>query len=111
MSDMQYTYAVARIRSKEISLFSASTIDQLMACKTYENCLQFLQEGWGDTDTPLNAEMILTRERDKTWEVVRELVKDMSVFEVLDYPNIFHNLKAAIKEDCTEEEHTNLSFL
>ena len=66
MSDLQYTYAVARIRTKELSLFSAATIEQLLARKTYENCLQFLQEkGWGDSDTPMDAEKILTREREK----------------------------------------------
>ncbi|MBQ8184818.1 MAG: V-type ATPase subunit [Lachnospiraceae bacterium] len=101
MSDLEYTYAVARIRSKELSLFSAGTLDQLMARKTYESCLQFLQEkGWGDSDTPLEAEAILTREREKTWQDVRELVADMSVFDILGYPNAFHNLKAAIKEVC-----------
>ena len=26
---------------------------------------------------------------------------DMSVFELLDYTNVFHNLKAAVKEVCT----------
>ncbi|MCI8599735.1 MAG: V-type ATPase subunit [Lachnospiraceae bacterium] len=111
MSDLEYTYAVARIRSKEVSLFSAATIDQLMACKTHESCLQFLQEkGWGDTDTPMDAELILTREREKTWEVIRELVTDMSVFDVLDYPNAFHNLKAAIKEVCTEGTVPNIFY-
>ena len=103
MSDLEYTYAVARIRSKELTLFSAAAIEQLLARKTYENCLQFLQEkGWGDSDTPMDAEKILTREREKTWEDIRELVSDMSVFGILDYPNVFHNLKAAIKEVCTE---------
>ena len=38
-----YVYAVARIRSLEISLFSNAVIDQLIACKSYENCIQFLQ--------------------------------------------------------------------
>lgn len=111
MSDVKYTYAVARIRSMEISLFSASTLDQLMACKTYESCLQFLAEkGWGDSDTPLNAEAILGREREKTWEVARELVKDDPAFEVLSYPNLFHNLKAAIKETATSDSHGNIYF-
>lgn len=111
MSDLEYTYAVARIRAKENSLFSAATIDQLMACKTHENCLQFLSEkGWGDADTPANAEMILAKEREKTWEVVRELVKDMSVFDVLNYPNLFHNLKAAIKDACTEGKHPSIFY-
>ena len=48
----QYTYAVARIRALEVSLFSNSTINQLIACQNYHQCLQFLEEkGWGGTDT------------------------------------------------------------
>ena len=66
----QYTYAVARIRALEVSLFSDSTIDQLIACQSYEQALQFLEEkGWGDTESSGNAEEILTREEEKTWEV------------------------------------------
>ena len=55
----QYTYAVARIRALEVSLFSDSTIDQLIACQSYEQALQFLEEkGWGDTESSGNAEEI-----------------------------------------------------
>ena len=36
MSDVKYTYAVARIRALEVSLFSASAIEQLIACKNYD---------------------------------------------------------------------------
>ncbi len=106
MSDMQYTYAVARIRSLELSLFSASTIEQLIACKSYDQALAFLTEkGWGDTDTPVEADAVLTRERQKIWETIGELSVDMSVFDVLSYPNLFHNLKAAIKEVCILGSH------
>ena len=91
-----YTYAVARIRSLELSLFSDAVIDQLIACKTYENCIQFLLEkGWGGDDAT-DAESILPLEREKMWKLMRELVSDMSVFDVLSYPNLVHNLKAAI---------------
>ena len=112
MYDEQYTYAVARIRAKETSLFSQATIDQMMACKDETQCLQFLvDKGWGDMDTPVNAEAILTREREKTWELMRELVTDdMSVFDVLTYSNLFHNLKAAIKAVATGENHPNVFF-
>ena len=62
MSKNQYTYAVARIRALEVSLFSASTIEQLMACKDEESCLRFLADkGWGGGDTPLDADAILAR--------------------------------------------------
>ena len=101
MSDMEYTYAVARIRAKEVSLFSNATIEQLIARPDYDGCLAFLQEkGWGSADTPRDAESILAKEQEKTWADMRELIKDMSVFEMLDYENAFHNLKAAVKEVC-----------
>lgn len=111
MSEMEYTYAVARIRALEVSLFSAGTIEQLMACKTEESCLQFLAEkGWGDSETDMNAEAILTRESEKTWENMRDMRVDMSVFDVLSYPKLFHNLKAAVKEICTEEHNRGIFY-
>ena len=43
----QYTYAVARIRALEVSLFSDSTIDQLIACHNDAQARQFLEEKGG----------------------------------------------------------------
>ncbi len=107
----KYTYAVARIRALETALFSNATIEQLIACPDYGQCLQFLMEkGWGDSDTPAEAEAILGREEEKTWEIVRELHVDMEKFDVLSYPKLFHNLKAAIKEVCTEEENRHIFY-
>lgn len=109
---IEYTYAVARIRAMEMNLFSLATIEQLMAMKSYENCLQFLMEkGWGDSDTPLDADMILSKETKKTWTVIRELLKEkQSVLDVLTYEHLFHNLKAAIKENVVSKEHGNVYF-
>ncbi len=110
MSEL-YTYAVARIRALEVALFSNATIDQLIACSDHEQCLQFLSEkGWGDSDTPMEAEAILTREEEKIWEVVRDLHVEMDKFAVLSYPKLFHNLKAAIKEVCTEEKNRHIFY-
>lgn len=111
MADTKYTYAVARIRALELGLFSTATIEQLVACRTYEQCLQFLAEkGWGDSDTPLEADAILTRESEKTWERVRELHVDMDAFQVLSYQKLFHNLKAAIKQLCTSDSHLHIFY-
>ena len=102
MSKNQYTYAVARIRALEVALFSASVIEQLMACKDEEACLRFLADkGWGGADVPLDADAILAREKEKTWETIGEMRVDMEVFDVLSYADAFHNLKAAVKEVCT----------
>ena len=61
--------------------------------------LQFLTEkGWGDSDTPLDMEAILSREREKTWDTVRDLLKeDKEILDVLSYQNMFHNLKDVYK--------------
>jgi len=99
MTDNLYLYGVARIRSKEMSLFSKSDIDQLMSCKTEKECIRLLNDkGWGRNDTDESLEQLLTSEREKTWELMDELVDDMSVFHTFLYGNDYHNLKAAIKQ-------------
>ncbi len=111
MSQNQYAYAVARIRALEVSLFSASVIEQLAACKDEEACLRFLADkGWGGSDVPLEADAILSKERDKTWETVRDMHVDMKIFDVLSYANVFHNLKAAVKEVCTGKSVADIYF-
>lgn len=100
MAEQQYTYAVARIRSKELTLLNRQALDQLMACKTYEDCLRMLSEkGWGEPSA--SPEELLTAERNKMWVLMRELVDDISVFGVFLYERDFHNLKASVKQVCT----------
>ena len=100
MAKPDYIYAVARIRAKELLCFGSPAMEQLMACKTYEECLRMLNEkGWGDGSAGQTPESLLDGERNKTWEQLRELVGDMSVFDVFLYANDYHNLKAAIKEN------------
>ncbi len=82
-----------------------------MACKDEDSCLRFLAErGWGGADVPMDADAILTREREKIWETMGELHVDMSVFDVLSYANWFHNLKAAVKEVCTGKSGANIFY-
>lgn len=111
MSDTQYTYAVARIRSKELLLFNAQTIEQLLSAKSYDECMRLLSDkGWGSGDSQISAEELLAQEREKTWDLIGELVPDMSVFDVFLYANDYHNLKAAIKQVCTGSEDFGLYF-
>ncbi|HKL99574.1 MAG TPA: V-type ATPase subunit [Mobilitalea sp.] len=108
MTDKQYLYAVARIRSRELALLSKSDIDQLMNCKNEKDCLRLLADkGWGKSENA-NSEQLLTSEREKTWELMRELVEDMSVFHTFLYGNDFHNLKAAIKQVYTNVEREDI---
>ena len=93
-----YAYAVARIRSKELKLLSASFLEQLLSAPDCESCLKLLAEkGWGNGSFERPEEM-LSIEENKIWELMEDLVKDTSVFHVFLYKNDYHNLKAAIKE-------------
>src|SRR5699024_10394390 len=106
-----YVYAVARIRSLETALFTESVIGQLLACQTYEGALDFLAEkGWGDSGTGRDAGRMLKRETEKTWEVIRDLKVDPSVLEVLSYPHLYHNLKAAVKEVCAGKANAEIYY-
>ncbi len=99
-----YIYAVARVRSKELSLLSRQDIDQLLSCKTYEECLRVLHDkGWG-SGTEESAEALLAAEEEKTWAFIRELTEDLSPFSPLLVPIDYNNLKAAIKCVVTNTE-------
>ena len=104
----QYTYAVARIRAKELTLLDRQAVDQLMACHSYEECFRMLQErGWG-TGEEKNTEQLLSAEMDKTWNLMKELLGDTSVFDVFRYPSDFNNMKAAIKAVVTGADFTGV---
>lgn len=108
MVEKQYTYAVARIRSKEILMLNKQFLEQLLASKSYDECLRFLKEkGWGNSDTSTAEEMIKL-ESGRVWELMEELVEDISVFDVFLYSNDYHNLKAALKQTYTNVESPNI---
>lgn len=105
LAEKQYLYAVARIRAKEMSLLGKADIEQLMNCNSEKECMHILADkGWGRTGED-TVEQMLTAERDKTWDLVAELVDDMSVFNTFLYNNDYHNLKAAIKQVYTDSKH------
>lgn len=94
----EYTYAVARIRAKEMKLLTKNDLNALLSAKSYDECLRLLQDReWGEEGKTLSAPALLKAEREKTWALMRELVSDMSVFNVFLIPNDFHNLKVSIK--------------
>ncbi|MDF2511847.1 MAG: hypothetical protein K0S04_1713 [Herbinix sp.] len=108
MAEQLYTYAVARIRSKELLLLSKSEIDQLLNCKSEKECLKLLSEkGWGKTGEEDSEEMLRV-ERDKIWNLMKELVEDISVFNMFLYTNDYHNLKAAIKQVYTDSKQDDI---
>ena len=91
-----YIYAVARIRSKEMSLLTRQDMEQLLGCRSAQECLRTLRDkGWHGDDG--SAEAMLLSEEAKTWALIGEMVEDLSPFDVLLVPTDYNNLKAAIK--------------
>ena len=112
MSNTDYAYAVARVHSKEMTLFNSQMLEQLLQCKSFEECMRLLiDKGWGDGSAAITADEMLRIEREKTWALISELAEDMSVFDVFLYGNDFHNLKAAIKVVCTGRDSTDGLFI
>ncbi|BCI59498.1 V-type ATPase subunit [[Clostridium] leptum] len=100
IKDTNYVYAVANIRVKEMGLLTRSDVDAMLAAPTLEDAVRLLEDkGWQGADRlePWQFETILTNELQDAWEYVRGLSPQPEVFDLLLYPNDFHNLKACIK--------------
>ncbi|MBE5878062.1 MAG: V-type ATP synthase subunit C [Lachnospiraceae bacterium] len=111
MADKAYTYAVARIRAKEINLLSDSDIEQLMACKNIESCMNFLHEkGWGNGTKEETIDEMLQTQSDNAWKEMDDLVPDKKVFSIFYINKEYHNLKTAIKQVCSEDETENAYY-
>lgn len=111
MGNTKYAYAVARIRVLETQLLTDQAVEQLLACRTMEQGMQFLAEkGWGNGSPGLSMEEMLRQEEERTWNVIREIAPDAEVFRVLLYPKQFHNLKAAVKSAATGKKGIPLFY-
>ena len=107
--EFEYTYGVARVRALESSLFTSDTLESMLQCKDYEECLGFLRDkGWGNGNTEQSAQQMLNEEKSKAWKVLDELIENEEDRNVLVVGNEFHNLKAAIKSVCTGQENGSI---
>ncbi len=104
----QYTYAVARIHTKENSMLSIQDMERLLATSDMAEAMAFLSEkGFVVSDSGLIDE-IISQERAKMWKLISELVDDLSVFDIFLYENDFHNLKAAVKSILNDSTPANV---
>ncbi len=93
----QYTYAVARIHTKESGMLSLQDMERLLATDSVTEALAMLSEKGYDAMGAESSDEVVSRERAKLWKLISELVADMSVFDIFLIEKDFHNLKAAVK--------------
>ena len=105
----KYTYAVARVKSRELLLLNSQDVEGLLSCKSYKECLNFLSDrGWSIKEKTTDYQRILSWQADEMWEFINEVVKEKEGFNVLLYPIDFNNLKAAIKLFITDTENKEI---
>ena len=102
MRDVDYIYAVACIRAKEKTLLSDSDIQTMVGMKSEKEVLSYLKErGWGDGSSSEDMETILSIEEEVQMKLLTTLGVSEDIIDVLFLQELYHNLKAAIKEICT----------
>jgi V/A-type H+-transporting ATPase subunit C len=109
--ETDYIYGVARIRALEGTLFSDDMMNALLHCSDYEQCLSFLKDkGWGNGSPEQSFEEMIFLEKNKTKHLISELAGNNEEIDILTIGDEFHNLKAAIKQVCTNNEKEDIFY-
>ncbi|MFA7637091.1 MAG: V-type ATPase subunit [Monoglobales bacterium] len=98
MKEIDYAYAVARIRANESSLLTTADIEQLITAEDYQYALRILEEkGWMNPDDSGDVDSALKKQSNNTWQLLTESSPDLGELDFLIVKNDFHNIKAALK--------------
>jgi V/A-type H+-transporting ATPase subunit C len=95
----EYVYAVTRVHIHEQKLLDRQELEHMINAGSVGEAVRFLtQKGWGSRElTQDDPDALIEFETNRLWSFMRELVEDLSVFDVFRTAKDFHNLKAAIK--------------
>lgn len=105
MKEVEYVYAVARIRANEISLLTSSEMNALIAAKDLTEALRRLAEkGYNIEKNTINT--MIKEQTKKTWSLLKEILPDITELDCLILKNDFHNLKSALKCIISNENPT-----
>ncbi len=107
--ELDYTYAVARVRANELTLLSASSIEQLITAPDYVAAMHKLQDaGWGEIKDVYDYASYLENYFAKTWDFLVEIMSDIHELDLLLVKNDMQNLKAALKSIVSQHDAKDL---
>lgn len=107
--ETDYAYAVARVRSNELTLLSAADVEQLIDTDSYDAAMKSLgDKGWGDPDSVRDYAEYLENYFKKTRDLLSELMGDMHILDLLLIQNDMQNLKAALKSIVSRNDAEDL---
>ena len=92
---LSYEYSVGSVRAKENALFHNAEIEQMLALRSETDLARFLKDrDFGDGDT---VDELVESNAQRTWEYLRTIAPDFTVFNPFFYQNDLHNLKTVLK--------------
>lgn len=107
--ELEYTYAVARVRANEQTLLSAADIEQLITAGDYKVTMQKLSDaGWGEIKDIYDYASYLENYFAKTWDFLVEIMSDIHELDLLLVKNDMQNLKAALKQIVSQHDAKDL---
>ena len=107
--ELEYTYAVARVRANEQTLLSAADIEQLITAGDYKVTMQKLSDaGWGEIKDIYNYASYIENYFAKTWNFLVEIMSDIHELDLLLVKNDMQNLKAALKQIVSQHDAKDL---
>ena len=98
MNRMDYGRSVVTVRVLEKKLLTKNKLDRMIDAETPEEVLKLLgdteySQNMSDIQNAQDYEVILKRETERVFNLVRELSNDTEIVDILSLKYDYHNLK------------------
>ena len=103
---LSYEFSIGSVRAKENSLFTNAEVEQMLACKSENELVRFLNEkGYGEGSL---IDEIINNHTKEMWKYIRSIAPEFEIFNPFFYQNDVHNLKAALKGIMAQRDYEPL---
>ena len=113
MDRMDYGQSVVTIRILEKRLLTRNRLERMIEAQTPEEVLKLLGEteysqDMADIHGSQDYEIILKRETERVFSIVRNMIKNTGIVDVLSVKYDYHNLKVLLKSKITGKDFSSL---
>lgn len=113
MDRMDYGQSVVTIRILEKRLLTRNRLERMIEAQTPEEVLKLLGEteysqNMADIHGSQDYEIILKRETERVFSIVRNMIKNTGIVDVLSLKYDYHNLKVLLKSKITGKDFSSL---
>lgn len=113
MDRMDYGQSVVTIRILEKRLLTRNRLERMIEAQTPEEVLKLLGEteysqNMADIHGSQDYEIILKRETERVFLIVRNMIKNTGIVDVLSLKYDYHNLKVLLKSKITGKDFSSL---